>query len=258
MYRPFSAISCINNNVQLVEDKMYDPMFILEEVEVTDVDKYGDAECGMFVVDDAEAAELVLSRLVGMPEPELYSDEKSPLSYQVDKDKLAQVVELQLRMNYGMEMIQEQTVARDVLRIEYYGLKDRIANGWNIINKEQDYGKKLHLRTFMAKITKEKNDIGATLGDTNEYLSSLWDHWNKLRDECKAIIGKDKTIWVAYFEIEDKQSWYDDYINSDNWFDSVEFDTVEEVSLPIMAQNDRLALSREKWHVTSAKRLANI
>jgi len=160
-------------------------------------------------------------------------------------------------MALSQEMIQEQTVARDVLREEYYGLKDRIARGFEMIKDEEDYDRKKYLREFMVKIVDEKNRVGSTLGAVNEILSKYWDHWKNLKDECKEIVGNDRSLWVHFFDIEDKDAWYQDYINSDNWFDG-DTDEVEEVPPPILVQNDYLALSREKWHVTSTNRLLSI
>lgn len=76
MYRRFSAISAINNNIDLVVDPTSQPLYTIEEVDVGDVDKYGMAECGRFTISEEEAAELFLSRYCGQPEPELYPDDE--------------------------------------------------------------------------------------------------------------------------------------------------------------------------------------
>lgn len=76
MYRRFSAINNINNNIDLVVDPTSQPLYTTKMVEVEDVDRYGVAECGSFTIDEEEAAELFLSRYCGQPEPELYPDDE--------------------------------------------------------------------------------------------------------------------------------------------------------------------------------------
>lgn len=220
-----SALNQINSSNSFAinnwASKLVDPMYIQDVVDVDDtmVDNKTSNECGYFWVEDEEAARLVIERALGMEEHVLYDDEVSPRTNSVDTDILAQVIELQVRMEKGMEMINEMTTTRDVLREEYYGLKTRIEKGFNIIKEEQDYSKKKMYRQFMTKLVDQKNSIGSQLGAVNDRLSTLWNHWKNLKDQCSSIIGNDKMIWVEFFRIKEEiglNEWMDAYYNDEH------------------------------------------
>lgn len=191
------------------------PLYVTREAEA-DADKMSEGEAGVSCyidTDDLEKAHRVLSEYLGMPEPVIYDDDKTPTTSIVDQDKLAQLIEIQDRMDTGMEMIKEETITRDTLRVEYRTLKDRIEKGFEVINKEEDYRRKTQLRTFMAKLVDEKNNKGAELGALNEKISKYWDHWKTLQSQCGEIVGNDTALWGAFFNIEDKEEWMINYLN---------------------------------------------
>lgn len=167
------------------------------------------------LTDQWEDCNLAVARELGQPEPELYpNDPHVYLTTAPDSDTVAQVIELQLRMDTGMSLIQELTRTRDALRVEYYTTKDRITKGGDMLKAWKAEGNSYKAwphHGHMTALYKHRNKVGAELGATNDKLSTYWDHWKALKSQCQLLIKGDKAVWAKYFSIGDPKTDTDEF-----------------------------------------------
>ena len=150
--------------------------------------------------DELDNARLALSRALGVPEPVLYEDsdlENEDLlgeEQSEDWEKISnQVVDLQERMATGMKMIQQ---ANDTLAAAQ--------------------SKRIPYDAYCAWVDRRK---------------ALWAHWHALKDECAALIGDNKWLWVKYFQLAeatlDRSGFTNDDPNCPVWLEN--FDELKEM-----------------------------
>ena len=196
--------------------------------------------------DQWDECRLAVARGLDEPEPVLYDDDPVPTTNMVDQDTLAQVIEIQQRMDRGMSLIQELTTTRDALRVEYYTTKDRITKGGDMLNQWRAQGNSYKAwphHAHMTNLYKHRNKVGKELGTTNDKLSSYWDHWKALREECRRLVNRDKALWAIYFGIEDFGEWLARHMND-------EFQDRDDGHLRSDPEwNDRMLVSHEAYAI---------
>lgn len=186
------------------------------EVNPAMVDDMNNNMCGECVVSDEEAARKVLELFTAYqnnaPEPVLYDDEQSYCTNQVDEDILAQVIELQGRMDKGLEMIKdlEKTYVASYLEAKKaFNRAKEVVFGHYEGNVPQKWWDKFN------QLKAERNGRYSLMMEKIPLRQKYWSHWKNLRDQCMELIGGDKAIWARYFQIEDKEEFLREYLSRD-------------------------------------------
>lgn len=198
----------------------------MQDINNINVDSMTEEQAGECFVYDLDNARLVLATYVarqnGDVEPVLYND-PSPSTYKKqDDDILAQVVEIQIRMDHGLELIKEKENNPEYIKIKdgYKSAKEAFQKAKDIMFAPSNEGKKLPQKWWdrFNQLKAERNGWYNLLVEKREELEiqHYWNHWNTLKAECVALIGNDNTIWAAFFQIEDKEEWILDYLNEEN------------------------------------------
>lgn len=208
MSRRFSAINCINNNINVVVDPTTQPMYVVHEVEVENADMYGKAECGNFLVDDEEAARLALSRALGQPEPVLYEDDESPATYE-DYDleaHLDALVTLDHRMKKGLEIINSLKATTQPLYDEYAAAKTLFEHAKHVMyveHADKDKPESWWNRFNQLKADRDTkwNKFDTAKARINARLPKLWDHYFFLKGQKDEIAKMDKRLWPAFYTL---------------------------------------------------------
>lgn len=170
-----------------------------------------------------DECKLAAARAVGQPEHVLYEEDTSPYTTnKLDDDIIAQVVELQTRMSNGLYMINDIAGVRDGYMSIYLDAKETFSKGKALLSEWESKGKGntvynwVHKDLFFQRLN-ERNDawdhFDGYKSSMSDHVQVLWDHWNKLKDECMGIIGDNKAIWVTYFQMDDKEDWLYRYLN---------------------------------------------
>jgi len=131
---------------------------------------FGTDNIDYFDRNEREALALEHARENGLPEPELYQDKEIGIVWQPCEEwfnKVARLLELQLRMSVGMDMINDYQAQLDE---------------WVERSKKGIWASKAEWNTVVAR------------------KSKLWKHWHALKDQGNNIVNGDKAIWGYFFK----------------------------------------------------------
>lgn len=198
-------------------------MSCLVNVDDRVLDGMTDEQAGDCMVFDEEYArkvlEMHLAHTTDGVEPVLYDDEKSWTTNMVDEDILAQVIELQLRMDKGIKMIEGMQVLFDNVHLEeYLKAKEAFQKAKDYLSAYKNKNGSIEGFPYWDKfnlLKAERDGRYSLMMEKRAELSRYWDHWKFLKGQCQSLVRGDKAIWAVYFQIEDKRRWLEDYKNKD-------------------------------------------
>lgn len=130
-------------------------------IDTIDTNLINEEDCGAFFIDDL-FKQVKEEPLI----PDVLHDDESPKVYaRIEPDTLLRLVELQIRMARGMNLINQ---ANDTL--EYF---------------QSSYENRVSRDVFMSWV---------------DQRTKLWTLWNKLKDNCASLVSGHKWVWRQYFE----------------------------------------------------------
>jgi hypothetical protein len=183
--RSYLITMCIDEMRQLGEEYFSEPDHIIEMPWVT----YREAARASSL-DSHER--LNLDRTMDQLDA-LFDDEFAVHKVGIDWDVLAKVMEIQIKMEEVMRVIDYVTnpvfERRDIQR-RALDRHMKSMNAWKAQGRSKEHYKRTQL-LMKANTRARETAMAAGREDRDPFISSLWDQWNEYRDQCRSLVGWD-------------------------------------------------------------------